>query len=73
MDIMPSSRCLVLRCAGVIYSQLRRDELWGRYYTDATDVGVKLGHVAQCDAGQGAIFQFTPAGCLVRRAPRGLH
>ena len=28
-------RCLVLRCAGVIYSQLRRDELWDRYSTDA--------------------------------------
>lgn len=26
---------LVPRCAGVIYRQLRRDELWGRYYTDA--------------------------------------
>ena len=28
-------RCLVPRCTGVIYSQLRRDKLWDRYYTGA--------------------------------------
>ncbi|ABI60081.1 hypothetical protein [Nitrosomonas eutropha] len=28
-------RCLVPRCAGVTYNQLRRDDLWDRYYTEA--------------------------------------
>ncbi|WP_074710709.1 transposase [Nitrosomonas eutropha] len=27
--------CLVPRCAGVTYNQLRRDDLWDRYYTEA--------------------------------------
>ena len=33
--IQTQGSCLVPRCAGVIYSQLRRDDLWDRYYTDA--------------------------------------
>ena len=28
-------RYLVPRCAGVSYSQLRREDLWDKYYTDA--------------------------------------
>ncbi|ABI60088.1 hypothetical protein [Nitrosomonas eutropha] len=30
-----SGKCLVPRCAGVTYNQLRRDDLWDRYYTEA--------------------------------------
>ncbi len=29
------ARCLVPRCTGVIYDQLRREELWDRYCTEA--------------------------------------
>jgi hypothetical protein len=28
-------RYLVPQCAGVIYSQLRKDDLWDKYYTEA--------------------------------------